>query len=50
MANTMFPEEWWDADPKVYDGALLTLKSLITRETDSGTKDVSKIVSFYLIC
>jgi hypothetical protein len=41
MANAIFPKEWWLGAPRDYDNALITLRALGTKDTDSGTKDVS---------
>jgi hypothetical protein len=43
MSTAIFPAEWWNAAAQVYESAVLSMKSLFTRESDTGTKDVSNV-------
>jgi hypothetical protein len=46
MAHAIFPKEWWNAAPRDYDNAVIALRSLYSRNVDSGTKDVSIVKKF----
>jgi len=41
MSKEIFQDDWWTLSAEDYDECKLNLKTLVTRELDDPTKDVS---------